>query len=141
MTRIVPLLELRGVCLCSGSQELNLTVLPGDSWVVLGEEASGKSLLMRMMVDLHRPDGGQVIRSSAAVGVLFRDPDAHFICATPAEEVALTPRSQGLRGRELTERIAGALVLAGLDERFHSGQCVERRQFGCVIMSRHSVRY
>jgi energy-coupling factor transporter ATP-binding protein EcfA2 len=50
----------------------------------------------------------------AHVGLLFQDPDDQLFCPTVWEDVAFGPQQFGLRGAELSARVAGALGQVGL---------------------------
>ncbi|MEO5334517.1 MAG: energy-coupling factor ABC transporter ATP-binding protein [Magnetococcus sp. YQC-5] len=128
-----PLMEVQKIRIACNRrlvcQEVSFSIGPGERLAVLGSEASGKSLLMRMMAGLLRPEAGRVLwrgvdlvglspdQRVGGIGVLFRDPDARFLCATPGEEVALTPASLGLAGEALAVRVTESLFMAGLEER------------------------
>ena len=103
---------------------LNLELYAGQRLAVLGGEAVGKSTLMRLMAGLIQPDAGRVLwagappdpreRRQRRPGVLFRDPEAHFLAHQVAEEVGLGLDGHGLDGAALAERVAAALAWAGL---------------------------
>ncbi|HTX64861.1 MAG TPA: energy-coupling factor ABC transporter ATP-binding protein [Opitutaceae bacterium] len=50
----------------------------------------------------------------ARVGLLFQDPDDQLFCPTVWEDVAFGPQQLGVRGAELSDRVARALAQAGL---------------------------
>lgn len=64
MTEVVPKLALRDVSRHFGSQTilrgLSIDVLPGETLVVIGESGCGKSLTLKLMMDLLAPSSGQV---------------------------------------------------------------------------------
>ncbi|MBF0296500.1 MAG: ATP-binding cassette domain-containing protein [Magnetococcales bacterium] len=116
MTDLLPLLEARTPFLAG------LMLLPGERVAVLGGEACGKSRLLRILAGLEHPDGCRVrwrgealadlpaARRAREIGVLFRDPDSRFLCATPGEEIAL-----GLPTGEARARVTESLIWAGLE--------------------------
>jgi ABC-type transporter Mla maintaining outer membrane lipid asymmetry ATPase subunit MlaF len=59
-----PVIELEDVWVAFGDKEvlrgLSLKVLPGQTTVVVGRSGSGKSVLLRLMMGLSRPDRGRV---------------------------------------------------------------------------------
>lgn len=128
-----PLMEVQKIRITRNRQlvcqEVSFSLWPGERLAVLGGEASGKSSLMRMMAGLLLPEVGRVLwrgvdlamlppdQRVRGVGVLFRDPDARFLCATPGEETALTPASLGLADEALAVRVTESLLMAGLEER------------------------
>ncbi|MBF0180177.1 MAG: ATP-binding cassette domain-containing protein [Magnetococcales bacterium] len=116
MTGPLPLLEAHTPSLAG------LTLSSGERVAVLGGEASGKSRLLRLLAGLEAPEGCRVrwrgealaalpaARRAREIGVLFRDPDSRFLCATPGEEIAL-----GLPVGEARDRVAESLAWAGLE--------------------------
>jgi phospholipid/cholesterol/gamma-HCH transport system ATP-binding protein len=60
-----PIISVRGVVNRFGSQlvhdGVNLDVFPGEVLGIVGGSGSGKSVLLRTMLGLHRPDEGQVM--------------------------------------------------------------------------------
>jgi phospholipid/cholesterol/gamma-HCH transport system ATP-binding protein len=60
-----PVISIRGVLNRFGSQtvheNLDLDVYPGEVLSIVGGSGSGKSVLLRTMLGLHRPQGGQVM--------------------------------------------------------------------------------
>jgi phospholipid/cholesterol/gamma-HCH transport system ATP-binding protein len=59
-----PVIELRDVSIAFGGKpvldHLNLQIVPGKTTVVVGRSGSGKSVLLKLMMGLLRPDSGQV---------------------------------------------------------------------------------
>lgn len=134
MTIDVPFLDIQAIDIVRNNQlickQFSLSVFFQERLAILGAEASGKSLLMRIMAGLLTPNAGRIlwqgidlatlspINKMGKIGILFQNPDAHFLCATPNEETALTPTSQGLSHTALSLRIQESLVMAGFDERY-----------------------
>jgi len=60
-----PILELRGVAKRFGPLEVvrgvDLAVRPGETVVIIGESGAGKSVLLKLMIGLLRPDTGQIL--------------------------------------------------------------------------------
>jgi len=125
-----PLLALEGVCLAGAHpdsllfDDLNIQIYPGQRLAILGAEASGKSTLMRLMAGLIPATAGRVLLNGQPIdlqtqtkdrpGVLFREPEQHFLTPRVGEEIALTPASRGVTGSKLETRVTEALVWAGL---------------------------
>ncbi len=125
-----PLLVLRGVVLAGREAQrplidgVSLAVRPGQRLAILGAEGSGKSTLMRLMAGLIPAQSGEITLFGHTAdaragrteppGVLFREPEAHFLTPRVGEEIALTPASRGVTGPELETRINEAMVWAGL---------------------------
>ena len=59
-----PLYKIRGLCKSYGSrsvlEDLDFDVLPGESLVVLGRSGSGKSVTLRQLNGLEKPDRGSI---------------------------------------------------------------------------------
>lgn len=65
MDGVSPILELRGVAKRFGPLEVvrgvDLAVRPGETVVIIGESGAGKSVLLKLMVGLLKPDTGQIL--------------------------------------------------------------------------------
>ncbi len=102
--------------------------LPHRRIAVIGANGSGKSTFARTLNGLVRPSGGTLevdgvdaIRDAAAVrrrvGFLFTNPDAQILMPTPAEDLALSLKAQGVPKGERGERAREHLGRFGLAER------------------------
>ena len=62
---MTPVLETRGLTKSFGAQKVldgvDLAVAPGESLVVIGQSGTGKSVLLKSILGLETPDGGQVL--------------------------------------------------------------------------------
>lgn len=62
---MIPVLETRGLTKSFGAQKVldgvDLAVAPGESLVVIGQSGTGKSVLLKSILGLETPDGGQVL--------------------------------------------------------------------------------
>src|SRR5690606_26498228 len=60
-----PVIQLVDVSIAFGDKQvlrgLNLEIVPGKTTVIVGRSGSGKSVLLKLMMGLLRPDSGQVI--------------------------------------------------------------------------------
>ena len=126
-------IEVRGLCNRFGAQsvheDLDLDVYKGEILAVVGGSGSGKSVLLRSIVGLRRPDAGSVQvfgqnmqtlseRARSQVerrfGVLFQK-GALFSSLTLTENVALPLIEHAGLSRDEAEHLAGVkLALAGL---------------------------
>jgi phospholipid/cholesterol/gamma-HCH transport system ATP-binding protein len=65
MARLAPIISVRGVVNRFGSQVVHdgvdLDVFPGEVLGIVGGSGSGKSVLLRTMLGLHRPAAGEVL--------------------------------------------------------------------------------
>jgi phospholipid/cholesterol/gamma-HCH transport system ATP-binding protein len=125
-----PILSARGIVNRFGKQEvhdrINLDILPGEIIGIAGGSGSGKSVLLKTLMGLHRPDAGQVLldgkpvdaigpaEKASLIGVLFQQ-GALFSSLSVAQNVMLPMREHTDLPPEQQERIAVMkLELAGL---------------------------
>jgi phospholipid/cholesterol/gamma-HCH transport system ATP-binding protein len=127
------LIEVRGLCNRFGSnsvhENLDLALYPGEILGVVGGSGTGKSVLLRSIVGLNRPSGGEVrlfgenllalsgrkrSQLEQRLGVLFQG-GALFSSLTVRENVALPLMEHAGLGRADAEALAEMkLALTGL---------------------------
>ncbi len=109
---------------------VTLDVPDGSTTVLLGRSGSGKSVLLKHVVGLLRPDQGHVYVDDRAVDTLEHDDlnavrreigyvfqfAALFDSLTCAGNLALALRRQGLDDAEIATRTAEALAMVGLPD-------------------------
>jgi energy-coupling factor transport system ATP-binding protein len=111
----------------------SLTVRSGELLSVVGRTGSGKTTLGLIMAGLLKPVAGEVafrnssapssprdIRSPAArervdVVMVFQFPESQFFEDDVFSEIAFGPSRLGVRGAELSGRVASAMRAVGLD--------------------------
>ena len=118
-------------------QGINLSIMPGTTQVILGGSGSGKSVLMKHMIGLLKPDSGRVIvdgediaplpeselsRVRKKFGMVFQGA-ALFDSMNVYENVAFPLREhfKHMPEREIREKVHQKLSVVGLedvDERF-----------------------
>jgi energy-coupling factor transporter ATP-binding protein EcfA2 len=147
-----PLLAAQGLGLRRGDREIladiDLTLRPGERWLLWGGNGAGKTSLARLLAGLQGPDTGRVLRSpglETPLPLLFQDPDAQLAAATVRDEIALGARGPGepfvtTEGEgPAGKRIAAALTsfrLADLARRNpHSLSGGEKRRLGLAALS------
>ena len=128
------IIEVRELCNHFGAQlvheKLSLSVNRGEALAIIGGSGSGKSLLLRSIIGLHKPSSGQVfvqgidmLRATPAEqasvarhwGVMFQD-GALFSTLTVLENVQLPILEHQVLPRELIQAIARLKIsLVGLD--------------------------
>jgi phospholipid/cholesterol/gamma-HCH transport system ATP-binding protein len=125
-----PILSARGIVNRFGKQEvhdrISLDVLPGEVLGIAGGSGSGKSVLLKTLIGLHRPNAGKVLLNGKAVetldpaekasliGVLFQQ-GALFSSLSVAQNVMLPLREHTDLPPEEQQRLASLkLALAGL---------------------------
>ena len=128
--RAKPILSARGIVNRFGKQlvhdNIDLDILPGEIIGIAGGSGSGKSVLLRTLTGLHRPDAGEVLlngmridaigpsEKASLVGVLFQQ-GALFSSLSVAQNVMLPMREHTDLPVEDQESIAAMkLELAGL---------------------------
>ena len=108
-------------------QNVNLTVQPGESLVILGANGSGKSTLLKLLDGLYYPTEGEILafveplteahlRDDAfnfsfrrRVGLVFQDSDVQLFCPSVMDEVAFAPLQLGFNHEEVGRRVDEAL--------------------------------
>jgi len=130
----VPAIDLVGLCKAfDGNQVLrgvDLTVQPGESLTIIGGSGTGKSVLLRLIIGLMKPDAGNIrleginivplretelLKVRRRVGMVFQG-SALFDSLSVAENVAFALREHTtLSEQEIADRVREALDLVGLD--------------------------
>ena len=125
-----PILSARGITNRFGKQEvhdeISLDVLPGEILGIAGGSGSGKSVLLKTLTGLHRPNKGEVVvngkpiaaigntERASLMGVLFQH-GALFSSLSVVQNVMLPMREHTQLPEDDRERIAAMkLELAGL---------------------------
>jgi phospholipid/cholesterol/gamma-HCH transport system ATP-binding protein len=128
-------IHVKGLTKSFGRQQVlrgvDLTVPTGSITIIIGRSGGGKSVFLKHLIGLVRPDAGQVLVDDVEVSALRgRDLDrlrerygvvfqggALFDSLTCAENVAFPLREQRRRvpAAEITRRVESALVQVGLE--------------------------
>ena len=128
--RAEPILSARGIVNRFGKQvvhdRIGLDILPGEIVGIAGGSGSGKSVLLKTLTGLHRPDAGEVrvndkkvetigpAERASLIGVLFQQ-GALFSSLSVAQNIMLPMREHTLLPARDQERVAAMkLGLAGL---------------------------
>jgi len=108
--------------------DISLDILPGESHIVIGLSGAGKSVLLKCILGLVKPDSGSIringedwlalsvderLQRMACVGVLFQG-SALFDSMAVWENVAFVLRRQGMPRAEARDRADEVLALVGL---------------------------
>lgn len=130
-----PFIEIRDLHKKFGSQEvlsgIDLTVRRGETLLIIGPSGEGKTVMIKHIIGLLRPDAGTVIVDGVEVNklrerelapvrkrvsMLFQGA-ALFDSLTVEENVAFPLREAGVRDREeIRQRVHDALAAVDLDE-------------------------
>jgi energy-coupling factor transporter ATP-binding protein EcfA2 len=101
---------------------LNLSVRTGETVVLVGENASGKTTLLRLLAGMLEPqcgtvhiDGIPVAEQRGRVGILFQNPDHQMIAPTVEEEIALGLELRGTPPDVMLPVVNDLLARFGLD--------------------------
>jgi len=125
-----PILSARGIVNRFGAQmvhdQLDLEILPGEIVGIAGGSGAGKSVLLKTLTGLHRPDAGDVVlngksvqslgaaEKASLIGVLFQQ-GALFSSLSVAQNIMLPMREHTtLLVNEREQLAAMKLALAGL---------------------------
>lgn len=148
--------ELRAEDLCfhyaDGTEVLrgvNLVVRRGELVAILGENASGKTTMLKLLAGLASPssgcttvDGVPVNRVRDRVGIVFQNPDHQMIAATVEEEIALGLELRGVpqtamrpQVEELLSRFDLVALRSASPESLSGGQ-KQRVALAAVMVSR-----
>ena len=134
LSNVTPKIRVRGLCKAFGSKRvlagIDLDVMPGTSFVVIGGSGSGKSVLLRCILGLMTPDAGSIEidgvdvlklgrREREAInrhiGMLFQN-GALFDSLTVWENVAFGLLARKHLGRRAArEKASEVLSQVGLD--------------------------
>lgn len=125
-----PILSASGIVNRFGSQlvhdKISLDILPGEILGIAGGSGSGKSVLLKTLIGLHRPNSGKVLlngkpignvgptEKAAQIGVLFQQ-GALFSSLSVAQNVMLPMREHSELSVDEQRKLAAVkLELAGM---------------------------
>lgn len=96
-------------------QELNLTINPGEIWLLIGPNGAGKSTLLRLMAGIYWPTTGKVITRGRLAALIDLGAGFHPEL-TGRENVYLYGGILGLAQKELSKRYSEIVGFADLDK-------------------------
>ena len=106
---------------------INISIRANERVALIGANGSGKSTLQLHLNGIILPEEGSVTigdwlvkpenlqKIRNFVGLVFQNPDNQLFMPTVWEDVAFGPMNQGLRGKELSDRVYRAMMAVGLD--------------------------
>ena len=110
--------------------DLSFTVPAGSMRVLLGPSGSGKSVILKLVLGLLRPDAGEItvngqrvdtmseldlLKMRADIGMVFQE-NALFDSLTVAQNVGFRLTEEGLPDEEVDARVAEVLGFVGLSD-------------------------
>jgi phospholipid/cholesterol/gamma-HCH transport system ATP-binding protein len=111
----VPLIELKNVTKRFGERtvldRVNLTILEGDITTIIGKSGGGKSVLLKHIIGLLKPDEGEILINKRQASYMFQN-NALFDSLTVFENIALPLREK----TRLREDAIKSKVLAKIDQ-------------------------
>jgi energy-coupling factor transport system ATP-binding protein len=113
-----------------GTRALNgidLDIGRGEYLAIIGQNASGKTTLVRHLVGLLKPTEGEVevfgkstlqtkiTELATRMGYVYQNPDHQLFCKSVYEECAYGPQNLGLRETDIRRKVREVLTRVGLD--------------------------
>lgn len=98
---------------------VDFEVYAGEMLGIIGPSGCGKSTILKLICDLLEPDGGEVIKRSEDIGLVFQG-SALLNSLTVRQNLALALRSKKLSPQEQDRRINETLNLVGLTSQIDS---------------------
>ncbi|MFI5323294.1 MAG: ABC transporter ATP-binding protein [Thermodesulfobacteriota bacterium] len=107
---------------------VDLEVEPGETVVILGKSGMGKSVLLRHIIGLDKPDAGRILiggedinepdfRKNHVIAMVFQS-SALFNSLTVEENVGLYLREHSVfDGKKIRDIVSSALEIVGLDKK------------------------
>lgn len=93
--------------------------------LVTGKNGSGKSLLMRHILGLEKPDSGHIFLNNKPINknlrdlrrriaLVFQEPEHQILGLTVLEDIEFGPRADGLPKAQFAEKVKTAIQITGL---------------------------
>lgn len=110
-------------------KNISLQIRSGEFVGIIGETGSGKSTLIQHFNGLLKPTEGEMLFNGydiwkeeidlrqlrSRIALLFQYPEHQLFEETVFKDVAFGPKSMGIEGEQLTERVSYGLELLGID--------------------------
>lgn len=94
----------------------HLSIYKGERLILTGETGSGKSTLLQLIAGVRIPEEGQLLwpEGEPVCGLVMQNPAQQLFKTYVGDDVAFGPYNQGLRGRDLAQRVKKAMDRVGL---------------------------
>ena len=92
---------------------ISLAFRSGTITAILGKSGSGKSTLFELGSSLLQPQSGRVF-TSGKTSLALQDAESALFQAVAADDVAFGPENQGLKGKELRDRVKYSMDICSL---------------------------
>ncbi|MBX9570165.1 MAG: ATP-binding cassette domain-containing protein [Candidatus Obscuribacterales bacterium] len=96
-------------------KSISFEVYPGETLGIIGPSGCGKSTILKLVCGLIQPDGGQIIKASEEIGLVFQG-SALLNSLSVRENLRLALRNRRMSRREQDEQIEKTLRLVGLGD-------------------------
>ncbi len=111
------MLEVKNLKKSFGNREIlkgiSFSIKAGETVGIIGPSGCGKSTILKLLCNLIEPDGGEIIKYSNDISLVFQG-SALLNSLTVKENLSLALRNKHLSKREEAEIIAEKLKLVGL---------------------------
>lgn len=96
-------------------KSISFEVYPGETLGIIGPSGCGKSTILKLLCGLIEADGGQIIKASEEIGLVFQG-SALLNSLSVRENLRLALRNRKMSRREQDEQIEKTLRLVGLGD-------------------------
>ena len=96
-------------------KSISFEVYPGETLGIIGPSGCGKSTILKLVCGLLESDGGQIIKASEEIGLVFQG-SALLNSLSVRENLRLALRNRKMSRREQDEQIEKTLRLVGLGD-------------------------
>ena len=102
-------------------KDLNLTIGDGEIVAITGNNASGKTTLIKLIAGLIKPKKGVILidgktKGEQKIGIVLQNPDNQIIFNQVSDDIAFTLKNYHVPKDEFAERISSALKLVEMED-------------------------
>ncbi len=110
--------------------DISFAVKEGEFLVISGKNGSGKSVLMRHLIGLYKPDSGKILFRGVSlsknilavrqkIGIVFQNPENQIVSQTVKRDVAFGPENLHMDKEHIEQRVTDALDKVGLLNKYN----------------------